>query len=71
MVETTITMRKRCALLIARQIAIANGYAWQLHPSASQSKVQARYMTTAESCLATIERSMVSFRWPDHPVADR
>lgn len=76
MAETTITYRKRHVLLVARQIAIANGYTWTFTPSASQSKVQAKYMTTAESIVATIERGMSSFRWADgegksRPVADR
>jgi hypothetical protein len=55
--------REETKLLIARQIAIHEGYTWQLHPSAGQLKKQCRYLTLAENILATVERKMADWRW--------
>lgn len=55
--------RKQTVVLIARQIAIHNGYTWQLVPTSSgQIKAQDKYRTLAESILATVERA-AAVRW--------
>lgn len=57
--------RKRALMLVARQIAISQGYIWQLHPNAQQERKQARIMTLAQNCVVTIEREMASYSWPN------
>lgn len=59
-----IQRRAHCKLLIARQLAINNGYRWQEQPSTTQQrKAQATFSTHAESILATVERTAYTFRW--------
>lgn len=57
--------RKETIVLVARQIAIFEGYTWQVAPNAQQSKKQSGYITLATNIAATIERGLIDYRWAD------
>lgn len=58
--------RKEAQKLIARQIALHDGYIWRDGDSKTpqQARKQTQLWTLAGNILATVERNLGSFKWP-------
>lgn len=63
MIDPSPARRADTKRMIARQIAIADGYVWQSHPNAQQMRKHQTYLTLAENILATVERCMTKWSW--------
>lgn len=63
----TVT-RNATKILIARQICISQGLVWV--KILAQPKLGDVYLTLAENIIATVERQMLDFVWPNGDTKD-